>query len=93
MVEGYLDMLTPYQAGMRNVVASLGTALSQGHLRKLRRYTREVIMVYDSDRAGVAATLRGLDLLIEEEFQVRVVSLPSGEDPDGFVRKQGSGHR
>ena len=89
IVEGYLDAITPYQEGIGNVVASLGTALSEGHLRCLRRYTREVVMVYDSDKAGVAATLRGLDLLVEEEFRVRVVSLPPGQDPDGFIRKYG----
>ncbi len=89
IVEGYLDVITPYQEGMRNVVASLGTALSRGHLRCLHRYAREVIMVYDSDKAGVAATLRGLDLLVEEEFQVRVASLPLGQDPDGFIREYG----
>ncbi|MCD5401263.1 toprim domain-containing protein, partial [candidate division NPL-UPA2 bacterium] len=89
IVEGYLDAITPYQEGMRNVVASLGTALSRGHLRCLRRYAREVIIVYDSDKAGMAATLRGLDLLVEEEFRVRVVSLPPGQDPDGFIREYG----
>ncbi len=89
IVEGYLDALTPYQEGVGNVVASLGTALSRGHLRCLRRYTREVVIVYDGDKAGVAATLRGLDLLVEEEFRVRVVSLPPGEDPDGFIREYG----
>ncbi|MCD5398049.1 DNA primase [candidate division NPL-UPA2 bacterium] len=89
VVEGYLDAITPYQKGMRNVVASLGTALSRGHLRRLRRYAREVIIVYDSDKAGMAATLRGLDLLVEEEFRVRVVSLPPNQDPDGFIREYG----
>ncbi len=89
IVEGYLDVITPYQEGVGNVVASLGTALSQGHLRCLRRYAREVIIVYDSDKAGVAATLRGLDLLVEEEFRVKVVSLPPGQDPDDFIRKYG----
>jgi len=84
IVEGYLDALTPYQEGVGNVVASLGTALSRGHLRCLRRYTREVVIVYDSDKAGVAATLRGLDLLVEEEFRVT-----PGQDPDGFIREYG----
>ncbi|NOX97027.1 MAG: DNA primase [Nitrospirae bacterium] len=89
IVEGYLDALTPYQEGIGNTVASLGTALSPGHLRCLRRYTKEVIIVYDGDKAGVAATLRGLDLLVEEEFHVKVVSLPPAQDPDGFIRKYG----
>ena len=89
VVEGYLDAITPAQGGIGNVVASLGTALTSGHVRLLRRYGQDVVMVYDSDTAGVEATLRGLDLLVEEGMHVKVVSLPPGQDPDGFVRREG----
>ncbi len=89
VVEGYLDAITPAQGAIGNVVASLGTALTSGHVRLLRRYGQDVVMVYDSDKAGVEATLRGLDLLVEEGMHVKVVSLPPGRDPDEFVRREG----
>jgi DNA primase len=89
VVEGYLDMLIPYQEGMHNIVASLGTALTEEQIRLIKRFTRNVVMVYDADNAGQMATLRSLDLLLEEEMHVRVVSLPVGDDPDSFVRTQG----
>jgi len=90
IVEGYLDFITPYQEGLKNIVASLGTALTLEQARLLKRYTRNVVMVYDADDAGELATLRTLDTFIEEEMNVRVVSLPEGFDPDLFVRKYGS---
>jgi len=89
VVEGYLDCITPYQEGLSNVVASLGTALTPEQVRLLKRYTRNVVMVYDADAAGQMATLRTLDVFIEEEMGVRVVSLPQGFDPDSFVRRHG----
>lgn len=89
VVEGYLDAITPAQVGIGNIVASLGTTLTSGHVRLLRRYRQDVVMVYDSDAAGVEATLRGLDLLVEEGMHVKVVSLPPGRDPDEFVRREG----
>ncbi|MFA5062765.1 MAG: DNA primase [Candidatus Omnitrophota bacterium] len=89
MVEGYLDFLVPYQEGLKSIVASLGTALTIEQARLLRRYTHNVIMIYDSDTAGELATLRSLDIFIEEEMNVRIVSLPKGLDPDLFVRKLG----
>jgi DNA primase len=91
VVEGYLDCITPYQEGLSNIVASLGTALTPEQARLLRRYTHNVIMVYDADAAGQTATLRTLDIFIEEEMNVRVVSLPQGFDPDSFVRRHGMG--
>ena len=89
IVEGYIDLLTVYQSGIRNVAASLGTALTPQQIRLLRRYTRNVVMVFDADRAGELASLRSLDLLIEEEMGVKVVGLPGDEDPDSFLRKFG----
>lgn len=91
VVEGYMDFLLPFQEGLKPIVASQGTALTSEQVRLLKRYTNNVIMVYDSDIAGELATLRSLDIFIEEEVNVRIVSLPKGFDPDSFVRKQGIG--
>jgi len=89
VVEGYLDFILPYQEGLKNIVASLGTAFTVEQARLLKRYTHNVVMVYDADKAGELATLRTLDIFIEEGINVRVVSLPQGFDPDLFVRKNG----
>lgn len=89
IVEGYLDALTAHQFGFCNVVASLGTSLTREQARLLLRYTSMVFIAYDSDAAGNAAALRGLDILQEAGFQVRVVSLPQGKDPDEFIRGAG----
>jgi DNA primase len=89
VVEGYLDFIMPYQEGLENIVASLGTALTVEQARLLKRYTHNVVMVYDADAAGELATLRTLDIFIEEGMNVRVASLPQGFDPDLFVRKNG----
>ncbi|MDD4894698.1 MAG: DNA primase [Candidatus Omnitrophica bacterium] len=91
VVEGYLDFIIPYQAGLNNIVASLGTALTVEQARLIKRYTHNVVMVYDADDAGQMATLRTLDIFIEEGMNVKVVSLPKGFDPDLFVRKNGIG--
>ena len=91
VVEGYLDCILPYQAGLKNIVASLGTALTIEQVRLLKRYTHNAVMVYDADAAGELATLRSLDIFIEEEMNVKVVSLPKGFDPDLFVRNYGIG--
>ena len=89
IVEGYTDLLTVYQSGICNVVASLGTALTLQQIRLLKRYTRNVAVLFDADRAGEMASLRSLDLLIEEDMNVKVVALPEKEDPDSFLRKFG----
>lgn len=89
IVEGYLDFITPYQAGFNNIIASLGTALTYEQVRLIKRYTNNVVMVYDADSAGEMATLRTLDIFIEEGMNVKVASLPEGFDPDSFVRKNG----
>ncbi len=90
IVEGYVDCLIPYQAGVRNIVASLGTALTVDQIRLLRRYTPRVVMLFDMDPAGEAAMMRSLDTLIEEGMEVRVATLAEGEDPDSFVRRYGA---
>ena len=89
VVEGYMDMVTPYQHGIRNVVASMGTSLTEAQVRLIRRHTRHVVIVYDGDYAGQAATLRGLDLFLEAEMRVKVAVLPNGTDPDSLIRHQG----
>jgi DNA primase len=89
IVEGYLDFIIPFQAGFKNIVASLGTALTVEQARLLKRYTNNVVMLYDADKAGEIATLRSLDIFIEEGMHVKVVSLPLGFDPDLFMRKNG----
>lgn len=90
VVEGYLDMIIPFEAGIRNIVASLGTALTEDQVRLIKRYTNRVVMLYDPDLAGQAATLRALDLLVKEDMDVRIAELPEGQDPDSFVRKNGA---
>lgn len=89
VVEGYMDFTIPFQHGFKNIAASLGTALTTEQVRLLKRYTNNVVMVYDSDSAGELATLRSMDIFIEEEVNLKVVSLPKGCDPDTFVRKAG----
>ncbi len=89
IVEGYVDCLIPHQAGVQNIVASLGTALTVEQIRLLRRYTPRVVMLFDMDPAGEAAMMRSLDTLIEEGMEVKVAVLEEGEDPDSFVRRYG----
>lgn len=89
IVEGYLDFLIPYQCGIKNIVATLGTSLTDTQVRLIKKYTKNVVMVYDGDQAGETASLRGLDLFVQEGLGVRIVSLPKGYDPDSFVRKEG----
>ena len=87
--EGYLDVVTAHQYGINNMTSSLGTALTVEQIRLLRRYTHNVVMVYDADQAGETATLRGLDLFLEEGMNVKVATLDRGHDPDSFIRKFG----
>jgi len=89
IVEGYMDCIIPFQHGLQNIVASLGTALTYEQVRLLKRYTHNVIVIFDPDAAGEMATLRSLDIFVEEGFTVKVVSLPKGFDPDSFVKKNG----
>ncbi len=90
LVEGYMDLLACVQAGVSNVVASSGTALTEEQLLLLSKYTRNLTIVYDADSAGLSATVRGIDLALEHNFRVNVVVLDEGEDPDSFIRKYGA---
>ena len=89
LVEGYADLISLFQAGIQNVVASSGTALTEDQLLLIGRYTRNLSLVYDADSAGSSAMIRGVDLALEKDLDVRVVELPQGEDPDSFVQKRG----
>jgi DNA primase len=90
LVEGYADMISLFQAGVQNVVASSGTALTEDQLSLLGRYTKNLVLVYDGDSAGSRATIRGIDLALEKDMDLRIVALPTGEDPDSFVRNHGA---
>ena len=87
--EGYLDVIMSHQYGISNAISSLGTALTVEQIRLLRRYTHNVVMVYDADQAGEMAALRGLDLFLEEGMNVKIACLEKGHDPDSFIRKFG----
>jgi DNA primase len=87
IVEGYFDLLTLHQYGLKHSVATLGTALTTQHIRTLKRYTKNLITLFDADQAGIQATLRSLPLFLEEEVVGKTIALPKGEDPDGFLRK------
>ncbi|MFA6321338.1 MAG: DNA primase [Candidatus Omnitrophota bacterium] len=89
VVEGYLDFIVPYQAGVKNVIATLGTALTVDQIKLLKRFANTAIMLYDPDEAGEAASLRNLDLFISEDVNVYIAELPEGYDPDSYIRKFG----
>lgn len=86
MVEGYTDVISMHQCGIENVVANSGTALSVHQIRLLHRFTSNIVLLYDGDKAGIHAALRGTDMLLEEEMNVKVLFLPDGNDPDSFAR-------
>lgn len=90
IVEGYTDLISLHRAGITQVVATSGTALTDEHARLLRRYTANAFILYDGDSAGAAASLRGADILLSNGFDVRICLLPSGQDPDEFVREKGT---
>ena len=87
LVEGYTDVLSLHQCGVENVVASSGTALTPEQIRLIKRFTSNVTILYDGDEAGIKASLRGIDLLLEEGLNIKVILLPDGEDPDSYSRK------
>lgn len=89
LVEGYADLISVFQAGIKNVVASSGTALTVEQILLISRYTKNITIMYDADSAGSSAALRGVDLILEHDLDVRVASLPEGDDPDSFVKKNG----
>ena len=88
LVEGYTDVISMHQSGIENVVASSGTALTHGQIKLIHRFTNNVTVLYDGDAAGIKAAIRGIDLLLKEGINIKVVLLPDGEDPDSFARKQ-----
>ncbi len=90
LVEGYTDVLSLHQNGIENVVASSGTSLTVEQIRLIKRFTKNITILYDGDAAGVAASLRGIDMVLEEGLNVRVLLLPEGEDPDSFAKKHGA---
>jgi DNA primase len=90
IVEGYLDFLIPYQAGIENIIATLGTALTVDQVKLIKRLAKTVVIVYDPDEAGQSASLRGLDLFISEDVNVYIAELPNGLDPDSYIRKNGA---
>ena len=87
LVEGYTDVISMHQSGIENVVASSGTSLTQGQIRLIHRFTENVTVIYDGDAAGIKASIRGIDLLLEEGLNIKVLLLPDGDDPDSFARK------
>jgi len=89
LVEGYIDLISLYQNGIRNVVAVSGTALTDDQVQLLSRYTKNVVLLFDADTAGIKASLRSIEILLRKDFEVKIVSLPQGEDPDSFVNKFG----
>lgn len=87
LVEGYTDVISMHQSGVENVVASSGTSLTQGQIRLIHRFTNNITVLYDGDMAGIKASIRGIDMLLEEGMNIKVVLLPDGDDPDSFARK------
>jgi DNA primase len=90
LVEGYTDVVSLHQAGIENVVASGGTALTQDQLRLIKKYSRNLTIIYDGDAAGIKAAMRGLDMALEESLAVKLVLIPDKEDPDSYVKKLGA---
>jgi DNA primase len=90
LVEGYTDVLSLHQSGIENVVASSGTALTVEQIRLIKRFTNNITVLYDGDEAGLKASLRGIDLILEEGMNVKVLKFPDGEDPDSFAKKTSS---
>ena len=89
LVEGYLDLLTPFQYGVKNCVASLGTALTQNQAKLLSKFCRRIKINYDGDKAGIKAAKRAIEILLAEDFETKILVLPDGADPDEFIRQNG----
>lgn len=87
LVEGYTDVISMHQSGVENVVASSGTSLTEGQIRLLHRFTNNITVLYDGDAAGIKASMRGIDMLLSEGLNIKVLLLPDGDDPDSFARK------
>jgi len=89
IVEGYMDLISLYQSGIKNVVAVSGTALTDDQVQLLSRYTKNVVLLFDADVAGIKASMRSIEILLKRDMEVKIVSLPKGEDPDSYVNKNG----
>jgi DNA primase len=89
IVEGYLDAITPHQYGVENVCATLGTSLTENHIRLIKRYVNKAVLIFDPDEAGIKAVLRGLEMFLKTDIKVNVVALPEKLDPDNFIKKYG----
>lgn len=89
IVEGYMDLISLYQSGVKNIVAVSGTALTDEQVQLLSRYTKDVVLLFDADTAGIKASMRSIEILLKRDMEVKIVSLPQGEDPDSFVNKFG----
>ncbi|MGL4851198.1 MAG: DNA primase [Phocaeicola sp.] len=90
LVEGYMDVIAMHQSGIENVVASSGTALTQGQIKLIHRFTTNVTILYDGDQAGIAASFKAIDLLLAEGLDIKLLLLPDGDDPDSYAKKHGS---
>lgn len=89
LVEGYMDLISLFQSGIKNVVAVSGTSLTEEQVQLLSRYTKNVVLLFDADTAGIKASMRSIELLLKRDMEIKIVSLPQGEDPDSFVNKFG----
>jgi DNA primase len=89
LVEGYMDLISLYQSGIKNVVAVSGTALTDDQVQLLSRYTKNVVLLFDADTAGIKASMRSIEILLKRDMEIKIVSLPKGEDPDSYVNKFG----
>jgi DNA primase len=89
LVEGYMDLISLFQSGIKNVVASSGTALTEEQVSMLSRYTKNICVIYDADQAGIKASLRSIEMLLKQDFEIKIAELPEGEDPDSFVKNSG----
>jgi DNA primase len=89
MVEGYMDLISLFQAGVKNVVAVSGTALTEDQVILLSRYTKNIVLLFDADNAGIKASMRSIEILLKKDFEIKIVALPKGEDPDSFVNTFG----
>lgn len=90
LVEGYTDVISMHQAGITNIVASSGTSLTNDQISLIKRYTQNIVIIYDGDKAGIKAATRGIDMILEKDMNVRVLLLPDGDDPDTFAKKHSS---
>ncbi len=89
LVEGYMDLISLYQSGIKNVVAVSGTALTDDQAQLLSRYTKNVVLIFDADAAGIKASMRSIEILLKKDFDIKIATLPKGEDPDSYVQKFG----